>query len=253
MSAWEASWVQECALAGCGVACISERASATLAIAPSRSFSFFSSFTMTAPAMAWTVPGTAPREDEEAMGGLPDATPQDEAASTTSALDTAGFYAALNLPRDADEEAVRRAYRSLAGACHPDKVAMELREAAAAEFARLQRAYEVRRERGGESMERAARGGQTWRAFNLSGRERGTRRSALGARPALARRRPERVRLVGARSLSLSRLPRTLSSIFPSIIRSSPTRPSALSTTSTAPRGSKRASSWATSWRLPMI
>lgn len=116
------------------------------------------------PAMPWSVPGTSPREDEEA-GGLEDAAfadggaaagaaDADEAAATAAALDTAGFYAALNIPRDADEEAVRRAYRSLAGACHPDKVAPELREAASEQFARLQRAYEA-----SEWREREVEGG----------------------------------------------------------------------------------------------
>ena len=115
---------------------------------------------MAAPAMPWTVPGTAPRDEEEVGLGDPSAgTPaplsgEDAAEAEAAALDAGGLYAALNLPRDADEEAVRRAYRSLAGACHPDKVAPDLREAASEQFARLQRAYEVRWEAVGASAKR---------------------------------------------------------------------------------------------------
>ena len=96
------------------------------------------------PPMPWSVPGTAPRPDEDGLDGSPGAGDDDAPAQNeAAALDAGGLYAALNLPRDADEEAVRRAYRGLAGACHPDKVAPELREAASEQFARLQRAYEV--------------------------------------------------------------------------------------------------------------
>ncbi len=35
--------------------------------------------------------------------------------------DSTEYYAVLNLPRDASDEDVRRAYRSLAQVCHPDK------------------------------------------------------------------------------------------------------------------------------------
>jgi curved DNA-binding protein CbpA len=92
--------------------------------------------------MPWSVPGTAPQDEEDSLGGEAAAAIHDDDAEA-AALDAGGLYAALNLPRDADEEAVRRAYRSLAGACHPDKVAPDLREAASEQFARLQRAYEV--------------------------------------------------------------------------------------------------------------
>lgn len=94
--------------------------------------------------MKWTVPGTTGADDDGL--GVGDGPPDEAAAAAApdDALDSGGFYAALNVPRDADEEAVRRAYRGLAAACHPDKVAPDLREAAAEQFARLQKAYEVR-------------------------------------------------------------------------------------------------------------
>ena len=82
-----------------------------------------------------------------------DATPS--ASSPPPPSDDGGLYAALNVPRDATPDDVRRAYRSLAAACHPDKVAdPTLRPAAAEAFARLQRAYEVRA--GGGLAARAA-------------------------------------------------------------------------------------------------
>ena len=58
-------------------------------------------------------------------------------------------YAVLGVARDCTTEQVRRAYRQLASACHPDKHPGEgedqvrLREEAAKQFARVQGAYEI--------------------------------------------------------------------------------------------------------------
>jgi DnaJ family protein C protein 11 len=66
-------------------------------------------------------------------------TPDDDA-------DEASLYAVLNVPRDASEEDIRRAFRALAQACHPDKhttTDAALQAHASASFTRLQEAYEV--------------------------------------------------------------------------------------------------------------
>ena len=58
-------------------------------------------------------------------------------------------YAVLGVARDCTAEQVRRAYRQLAAACHPDKhpgeddAAVDLRAEAARQFARIQCAYEI--------------------------------------------------------------------------------------------------------------
>ena len=70
---------------------------------------------------------------------IPSPPPDDDAS-----CDDADFYAVLGLARDAGDDDVKRAYRGLAAACHPDKVAdPALRPAAADAFAKLQRAHEV--------------------------------------------------------------------------------------------------------------
>ena len=54
------------------------------------------------------------------------------------------YYAVLNVPKDASQEDIRRAYRSLASVFHPDKHQdEELRGQAKEAFAKLQEAYEV--------------------------------------------------------------------------------------------------------------
>ncbi|GLC33687.1 hypothetical protein PLESTB_000104100 [Pleodorina starrii] len=58
--------------------------------------------------------------------------------------DTAEYYAVLNIPRDASDEEVRRAYRNLAQVYHPDKHQdPEQKQRAEQAFNRLQAAYEV--------------------------------------------------------------------------------------------------------------
>jgi curved DNA-binding protein CbpA len=53
-------------------------------------------------------------------------------------------YAVLGVPRTASSDAIRRAYRQLAGATHPDRhSSAAMREAASAAFHRVQRAYEL--------------------------------------------------------------------------------------------------------------
>ena len=85
-------------------------------------------------APAGGAPSLLPFEDDD-VGPAPSV----DAASD----DTESLYALLGLTRDATEDDVKRAYRSLAAACHPDKVAdPDLRPAAAAAFARLQHAHE---------------------------------------------------------------------------------------------------------------
>ncbi|GFR48961.1 hypothetical protein Agub_g10975 [Astrephomene gubernaculifera] len=58
--------------------------------------------------------------------------------------DSGEYYAVLNLPRDAPDDEVRRAYRNMAQAYHPDKhTDPELKDKAQEAFSRLQEAYEV--------------------------------------------------------------------------------------------------------------
>lgn len=59
-------------------------------------------------------------------------------------VDQDSYYAVLNVPRDASEDEIKRSYRHLAQACHPDKVLdPAAREQASVSFMRIQEAYEV--------------------------------------------------------------------------------------------------------------
>ena len=59
-------------------------------------------------------------------------------------LDQDSYYATLNVPKDASEEDIKKSYRHLAQVCHPDKApSADSREEAAANFMRIQEAYEV--------------------------------------------------------------------------------------------------------------
>lgn len=67
------------------------------------------------------------------------------AAAPSGPVDDGSYYASLGVGRDASADDLKRAYRSLAAACHPDKVRdPELRAAAAEAFAKVQTAFEVR-------------------------------------------------------------------------------------------------------------
>ena len=58
--------------------------------------------------------------------------------------DETSYYAVLNVARDASEEDIKRAFRQLAQAYHPDKhTDASLQAHASANFTRLQEAYEV--------------------------------------------------------------------------------------------------------------
>ena len=58
--------------------------------------------------------------------------------------DDGSFYATLNTPRDASDDDIKRAFRQLAQAYHPDKhTDPALKAHAAAQFTHLQEAYEV--------------------------------------------------------------------------------------------------------------
>ena len=58
--------------------------------------------------------------------------------------DAVSYYAILNVPREATEGEIRRAYRSLAQTFHPDKHATAaLRDKATDGFAQISEAYEV--------------------------------------------------------------------------------------------------------------
>ena len=89
-------------------------------------------------------------DDEAGVGG----TSGDSAGSSsengkgsttdTGVVDDSSFYGILNVPVDASDEDLKRSFRLLAAACHPDKVRdPDLRPAAADAFAKVQAAYEV--------------------------------------------------------------------------------------------------------------
>ena len=65
-------------------------------------------------------------------------------AAQGSSDDDTSFYAILNVSRDATEEDIKRSFRQLAQAYHPDKhTDAALKAHASANFTRLQEAYEV--------------------------------------------------------------------------------------------------------------
>uniref|UniRef100_A0A061QLV6 Chaperone protein dnaj 13-like n=1 Tax=Tetraselmis sp. GSL018 TaxID=582737 RepID=A0A061QLV6_9CHLO len=58
--------------------------------------------------------------------------------------DSTDLYAVLNLPRDASDDDVQRAYRTLARTFHPDKHQDDnLKQDASESFARLNEAYSI--------------------------------------------------------------------------------------------------------------
>lgn len=58
--------------------------------------------------------------------------------------DTLGYYALLNVPSTASDDAIKRAYREKVQVCHPDKQSdSDQKEVATTSFIRLQEAYEV--------------------------------------------------------------------------------------------------------------
>ena len=69
-------------------------------------------------------------------------------ASEGGSDDETSFYAILNVSRDATEEDIKRSFRQLAQAYHPDKhTDAALKAHASSNFTRLQEAYEVIRKR----------------------------------------------------------------------------------------------------------
>ena len=58
--------------------------------------------------------------------------------------ESASFYAVLNVPQDASDDDVKKSFRQLAQAYHPDKhTDPALKAHAAAQFTQIQEAYEV--------------------------------------------------------------------------------------------------------------
>ena len=87
-------------------------------------------------------------DDEAGVGGTsgdsPGAGENGKSSPDTGVVDDSSFYGILNVPVDASDEDLKRSFRLLAAACHPDKVRdPELRPAAADAFAKVQAAYEV--------------------------------------------------------------------------------------------------------------
>src|SRR3954452_12291059 len=69
------------------------------------------------------------------------------------------YYAALGVPRDADIDAIKKAYRKLARQYHPD---VSKEEDAEDRFKEVSEAYEVLRD--SEKRERYDRFGENWKA-----------------------------------------------------------------------------------------
>lgn len=85
-------------------------------------------------------------DDEAGVGGTSGDSEQNGSSSGKDAgvVDDSSYYGILNVPVDASEEDLKRSFRLLAAACHPDKVRdPDLRPAAADAFAKVQAAYEV--------------------------------------------------------------------------------------------------------------
>ena len=86
------------------------------------------------------VGGTSGGADSERNGGGSSSS----SGSNDGVVDDSSFYGILNVPVDASEDDLKRSFRLLAAACHPDKVRdPDLRPAAADAFAKVQAAYEV--------------------------------------------------------------------------------------------------------------
>ncbi len=65
--------------------------------------------------------------------------------SDSSSDESASFYAILNVAQDASEDDIKKSFRQLAQAYHPDKhTDPALKAHAAAQFTQLQEAYEVK-------------------------------------------------------------------------------------------------------------
>ncbi|SNX83748.1 uncharacterized protein MEPE_02455 [Melanopsichium pennsylvanicum] len=97
--------------------------------------------------------GSFPREggdDEPLFGGRPFRDAHDPSSSPANASDPNQardkeyFYALLNVPKDATQDAIKDSYRSLAIVLHPDKHQDASRKSAAeSRFREVQRAYEI--------------------------------------------------------------------------------------------------------------
>ena len=70
------------------------------------------------------------------------------------------YYSVLGVPREASDDAIRKAYRKLALKWHPDRHAADEREAAEKEFKRVSEAYEVLSDP--EKRKRYDRFGENW-------------------------------------------------------------------------------------------
>lgn len=85
-------------------------------------------------------------DDESGIGGTSGGSSTENGGSGADVgiVDDSSFYGILNVPVDASDDDLKRSFRLLAAACHPDKVRdPELRPAAAEAFAKVQAAYEV--------------------------------------------------------------------------------------------------------------
>ena len=85
-------------------------------------------------------------DDESGIGGTSGGSSTENGGSSADVgvVDDSSFYGILNVPVDASDDDLKRSFRLLAAACHPDKVRdPDLRPAAAEAFAKVQAAYEV--------------------------------------------------------------------------------------------------------------